>query len=222
MEGFEALELAVGVDLGVRADAGGAGGDDPAGGVNGLVVGAALTVAPVGAVVHDELVQAGSGGVRPKRLAQPVRVEVGVDIAEARHDDVTGCIDDVRAGGGGRLGGGSDGCDGAVIEGDVDGVCVRGAVEQAGAGEDGRHDLSLCPLAHGWRCAAGGAHRTDWPKACRRIQACMAIAAAAAAFIDRVEPYCSIDSTASQAVWAASVRPGPSWPKRNTHFSGSS
>lgn len=73
-------------------------------------------------------------------------------------------------------------------------------------------------IVHFSRCATGGinavlnrrstvsiiagdatAHRTDWPKACRRIQACMAIAAAAAAFIDRVEPYCSIDSTASHA-----------------------
>jgi hypothetical protein len=38
-----------------------------------------------------------------------------------------------------------------------------------------------------------------WPKTCRRIQACIAIAAAEAAFMDRVEPNCSIDSVSTAA-----------------------
>ena len=53
--------------------------------------------------------------------------------------------------------------------------------------------------------------------ACWRIQVCMAIAAAAPALIDRVEPNCAIDNVVSQAARMSSVSPGPSWPKTSTH-----
>ena len=47
-----------------------------------------------------------------------------------------------------------------------------------------------------------------------RIQACIAIAAAAEALIERVEPNCAIEKVPSQASRASSDSPGPSWPKR--------
>ena len=49
----------------------------------------------------------------------------------------------------------------------------------------------------------------------------MAIAPAADAFIDLVDPYCSIASTTEQIATASSDIPAPSWPKKSTHFSGS-
>ena len=42
----------------------------------------------------------------------------------------------------------------------------------------------------------------------------MAIAAAALALIDRVEPNCAIENVPSQTSRADSDRPGPSWPNR--------
>ena len=59
-----------------------------------------------------------------------------------------------------------------------------------------------------------------WPNSCWRIHACMAIAAAAPALIDRVEPYCVIDSTDAHAPCACGVRPSPSCPNSRTHALG--
>ena len=53
-------------------------------------------------------------------------------------------------------------------------------------------------------------------------QAYMAIAPAAEAFIERVDPYCMIANTEVQIATASSDIPAPSWPKKSTHFSGSS
>jgi tRNA(Arg) A34 adenosine deaminase TadA len=50
----------------------------------------------------------------------------------------------------------------------------------------------------------------------------MAIAAAAPALIDRVEPNCSMCSTAVQAARIGSLSPGPSCPKTSTHSRGRS
>ena len=49
----------------------------------------------------------------------------------------------------------------------------------------------------------------------------MAMAAAADAFIDLVDPYCSIAKTLEQAATASSDIPAPSWPNSNTHSRGS-
>ena len=46
--------------------------------------------------------------------------------------------------------------------------------------------------------------------ACWRIQACIAIAAAAPALIERVDPNCAMEQTALAASCAAGDRPGPS------------
>ena len=53
---------------------------------------------------------------------------------------------------------------------------------------------------------------TGWSKTWRRTQECMVIAAAAAAFIDRVEPYWAMESTSRLAKCASSLSPGPSCP----------
>lgn len=69
---------------------------------------------------------------------------------------------------------------------------------------------------------AGCRYPGSWLKTCRRIQACIAIAAAEAALIERVDPNCSIDSVATAASWTSGVRPGPSWPNTSTQSRGSS
>ncbi len=46
------------------------------------------------------------------------------------------------------------------------------------------------------------------------------MAAAAAAFIDRVEPNWAIDSTAVLARWASSLSPGPSCPNSSRQERG--
>ena len=61
-----------------------------------------------------------------------------------------------------------------------------------------------------------------WPKVCRRTQACMAMAAAAPAFIDRVEPNWLISSTTSQAASISGEMPGPSCPRTRTQSRGRS
>ena len=50
----------------------------------------------------------------------------------------------------------------------------------------------------------------------------MAIAPAADAFIDLVDPYCLIARTVSQISTASSDIPAPSCPKKRTHFLGNS
>ena len=50
----------------------------------------------------------------------------------------------------------------------------------------------------------------------------MAIAAAALALIERVEPNWLISSTTSDALIASSLSPGPSWPNNSTQLSGRS
>src|SRR5699024_4292142 len=80
----EAFEEAIRIDLSVRADARSSGGNDGGDGEAGLVAYAALPVPPVGAVVHDVAVQGAVGRVRPEPLAHAVRIEMGMDIAEAR------------------------------------------------------------------------------------------------------------------------------------------
>ena len=49
----------------------------------------------------------------------------------------------------------------------------------------------------------------------------MAIAAAAEALIDRVDPNCAIENVPSQCDLASSDSPGPSWPKRRHTRRGS-
>ena len=49
----------------------------------------------------------------------------------------------------------------------------------------------------------------------------MAIAAAAPALIERVDPNWAIDNVVPHAARISSVSPGPSWPKTSTHASGS-
>ena len=48
------------------------------------------------------------------------------------------------------------------------------------------------------------------------------MAPAAEAFMDRVEPYCSMAYMTEQAAIASSDMPAPSCPKRRAHSSGSS
>ena len=67
----------------------------------------------------------------------------------------------------------------------------------------------------------GGGY-TGWLNTCRRTQACMAIAAAEAAFMERVEPNCSMERVATAASCTSGVRPGPSCPNTRTHFLGRS
>lgn len=55
----------------------------------------------------------------------------------------------------------------------------------------------------------------------RCTHACMAIAAAAPALIDRVEPNWAIEQTVSTRARASSVSPGPSCPKSSTQRRGS-
>lgn len=49
----------------------------------------------------------------------------------------------------------------------------------------------------------------------------MAIAAAAPALMERVEPNCAMEQTISAWSRASCVSPGPSWPKRSTQRRGS-
>lgn len=70
-------------------------------------------------------------------------------------------------------------------------------------GEEGR----LPGLRH---ACVRALYPTGWSKTWRRTHACIVIAAAAAAFIDRVDPYCAIESTAELARCASSLSPGPS------------
>ena len=64
-------------------------------------------------------------------------------------------------------------------------------------------------------------HRRTGPHG-RAPSACIAIAAAAEALIDRVDPNCAIENVASQASRAASESPGPSWPNRKHTRRGTS
>src|SRR5699024_2391629 len=61
-----------------------------------------------------------------------------------------------------------------------------------------------------------------WSKTWRRTQECMVIAAAAAAFIDRVEPYWAMESTSRLAKCASSLSPGPSCPNSSRQRRGRS
>src|SRR5699024_9572906 len=63
---------------------------------------------------------------------------------------------------------------------------------------------------------------TGWSETWRRTQEWMVIAAAAAAFIDRVEPYWAMDSTARLARCASSLSPGPSCPNSSRQRLGRS
>ncbi len=49
----------------------------------------------------------------------------------------------------------------------------------------------------------------------------MAMAAAAATFMERVEPYCSMRTALWQAARRPADMPADSWPKTSTHRSGS-
>ena len=49
-----------------------------------------------------------------------------------------------------------------------------------------------------------------WPNTWRRTHACIAIPAAVAAFIERVDPNCSIDRVSLAAACNSSDKPGPS------------
>ena len=53
--------------------------------------------------------------------------------------------------------------------------------------------------------------------ACWRTQVCIAMAAAAEALIERVEPNCAIEKVPSHAERACSESPGPSWPNSRQH-----
>ena len=57
--------------------------------------------------------------------------------------------------------------------------------------------------------------------ACCSAHAYIAMAAAAPALIDRVDPYWVMCRTGSQIASDAGLRPGPSWPNRSTHACGS-
>src|SRR6478735_4011741 len=72
------------------------------------------------------------------------------------------------------------------------------------------------------RSRPAGLSYTRWSKTCRRTQACIAMAAAAPALIERVEPNCSMWSTAVHSARIGSDSPGPSWPKTRTHRRGRS
>jgi hypothetical protein len=91
----EAFEPAVGIDLGVRSDAGPSRGDDLLDRMGGLSGDAALAVPPVLPIVHDVSVQGAVGGVRPEGLTHPVRIQVGMDIAEAGQQDPSRTVDDL-------------------------------------------------------------------------------------------------------------------------------
>src|SRR5699024_3670076 len=56
--------------------------------------------------------------------------------------------------------------------------------------------------------------------ACWTIQLCIAIAAAAATLIERVEPNWVMPTTRSAASRILSLTPGPSWPTTSTHRRG--
>lgn len=91
----EALESAVGVDLCMRADARAAGGDDRSDRKGGLIV-------------HDVAVQGPIGGVRTEGLPHPVRIEMGMDVAEDGQEQPASAVDDLARSG---IGPGR-GCDG--------------------------------------------------------------------------------------------------------------
>src|SRR5690625_6759071 len=83
--------------------------------------------------------------------------------------------------------------------------------------------IALRGVSHYFLCKTSGLGKTlpqaqdetygFCSKTCRRTQACMAIAAAAPAFIDLVEPNCAIERIASQISAASGVIPMLSCPK---------
>ncbi len=87
----------------------------------------------------------------------------------------------------------------------------------------GEHPPVASPEPSGSRARLAGRRRHGcWSKTWRRTQACMAIAAAAPALIERVEPNWSMCRTTRHTCCISGVSPGPSWPKTRTHSRGRS